>query len=177
MEVILDKVRSEAHMKALEKLYTESFPPAERRAWEAVASPADAGCPLLRGVYSADGGRLLGLLSTWDFGDFRYVEHFAVFPELRGAGAGAKALAALAAESPAPVVLEVEPPCADNPMASRRIDFYRRNGFVLLDHDYMQPPYSPGLPWLSLRLMSTKSDTDAAAVERILHRRVYGFIS
>lgn len=171
-DLYLAAPRSEAELCKLEKLYLESFPPEERRSWEAIVAPAEDGCPRLRAIY-ADGS-LAGLVTTWELADAVYVEHLATDPALRGRGIGEAAVRALVAEAaPRGLLLEVEPESADNPMAARRIGFYRRCGLDLLPYDYVQPPYGPGLPWVELRLMSSDSRLDAASAAAELHCRVY----
>lgn len=146
----------------LMELYVEAFPPEERRPLSQMP-PADPAFTF----YAV--GDDAGLLTAWRFPDFTYVEHFAVYPELRGHGIGSQALAAL----PGTVLLEVEPPeCSEQ--ARRRIEFYRRNGFRLLDVDYVQPPYSPGLPSVPLRLMVRGELEDVEVAVFMLHSRVYG---
>lgn len=157
------------------RLYTDSFPPEERRPWGEILSPASSQGPHAEAIIVDDA--FAGLVTTWDLGRWIYVEHLAVDPSLRGRGTGAALLSLLRSRSGRPVVLEVEPPAADNPMAERRIGFYARNGFSVLDYDYIQPPYSPGLPSVPLLLMSTDPDDDAAGIARALHREVYKVLS
>lgn len=118
--------------------------------------------------------KFAGLINSWHFDDFNYLEHLATMPALRGSGIGATTLYSLLNGFDKPWVLEVERPSADSPMAARRIAFYERNGFSLLDYDYIQPPYAPGLPEVPLYLMSSDPDIDPAAVAAVLHREVYG---
>lgn len=156
-----------------ESLYLDAFPPEERRPWSTIVAPASQAGPRL--MFVSDGGdTFAGFVTLWDFGAFVYIEHFAIDPSIRGRGTGARVLARLADMAGRPLVLEAEPVADDNPMAARRIGFYQRNGFALLGHDYVQPPYQPGLPPVPLRLMSTDAAIDAAAVERTLHSEVYG---
>ncbi len=74
-----------------------------------------------------------------------------------------------------PTVLEVEPAPADQPhsLPSRRIRFYERAGFSIIDRGYVQPPYSPALPAVPLWLMSTNLTISPARVAATLHRKVY----
>ena len=84
-------------------LYRDSFPPCERRSAEhhirALADPA----------FTADGiwlgDRLAGLLFHWRGEGFRYAEHLAVAPALRGHNIGSRALEAYCRSSDGPVVL------------------------------------------------------------------------
>ncbi len=148
-------------------IYEEAFPPEERRPREAMR-PADKAFRFYN--ISSSRRSVAGLLTAWDFGTFTYIEHFAVDPSLRGGGIGASALECLSC----PLLIEVEPPETGD-TARRRIAFYLRQGFRLLDYPYIQPPYAPELPSVELRLM-VRGDIGIAVAEavRLLHTRVYG---
>jgi len=160
-----------ADMPTAESLYTQSFPPEERRPWLQIADTASM--PLLYGIYVGD-TTFAGIITVWNFDKYAYVEHFAVDPSSRGGGIGAKALSALRRKLGIPVVLEVEPPEHPDPMAPRRIAFYQRCGFTLLDYPYIQPSYAPGLPSVPLCLMTTDPTLDPTDITATLHTRVYG---
>lgn len=166
---IFVKPLSQSDMPAASRLYHASFPPEEQRAWEQIAD-ADS-MPLALGVYR--GEEFAGIATVWPFGHFVYIEHLAIDPAMRNGGIGAEAIRQLKSRYGLPLVLEVEPAEHPDPMAARRIDFYRRCGFTLLDHPYRQPPYAPGLPWVELRLMTTDPTLDPAAITATLHREVY----
>lgn len=148
----------------LMRLYADAFPPEERRPLEHFP-PADEA---FRFYAVGDAG----LLTAWEFAGFTYIEHFAVFPHMRGRGIGSQALALLSG----PVILEVEPPELGHE-ARRRIAFYERNGFRLLPVGYVQPPYAPQLPAVPLRLMARGDIGDVKAAISLIHRRVYGVTS
>ena len=158
-----------AELPALEALYTASFPPEERRPWDMVAAGGDTPCLL---CISAPDEPHAGLVSVWRFPQFTYIEHLCTAHALRGRGLGGAVLAALRAEG-RPLLLEVEHPQGPDSMEQRRIDFYRRNGFGVLDYPYIQPPYAPGLPEVPLLLMCTDTRIDAAGAARVLHSFVY----
>ncbi len=123
----------------------------------------------------ANSPKLLGLLTTWEFDDFIYIEHFAIDPTLRSQGYGSEALKAFIHEHGKPIVLEAEPPT--DALSIRRIKFYERIGLTLYDFPYMQPAYTEDSHPVELRLMGT-IDTEATPltdVEQQLHREVYGF--
>ena len=156
-----DGLRQEA-----KALYFGSFPPEERRAWEEIPFAEDYFSFSL--VVDDEEQHLIGFISLWNFGSYSYVEHFAVNPAMRGRGTGSRILGLVEGN----LVLEVEPEDA-NDMAPRRIGFYRRNGFRLLDADYIQPPYAEDLPSLPLKLMSRGELPDIDRVISTLHQRVY----
>lgn len=148
------------------QLYTGAFPEEERRPADNLV-PDDKAFAMYN--IAIPGEPVAGLITLWDFGTFRYVEHFAIDPTLRGQGVGRAVLDALEG----PLLLEVEP-AEMSSEATRRIAFYERAGFRVLDFPYIQPPYSAGLPSVELRLM-VRGDigVDAARAAEILHARVY----
>lgn len=155
--------------EALRLLYEQSFPPEERRDW--CALPVDNQAFKLWAIVDDDIDEEpveVGLVTVWEFDGFSYVEHFAVQPGLRGAGVGSWVLSQLRE----PVILEVEP-AGSTPEAERRIRFYERNGFRVLDVQYVQPPYSPELPELELKLMLRGDIEDIDAVIKTIHKNVY----
>lgn len=156
----------------LKALYIEAFPPEERRPWQSVITPGGNG-PYLRAIKGSD-GTLLGMLFYWDFDDFVYIEHFAIAGNMRGKGSGSAILQEFIHAAGKPAVLEVEPPSESNPLAIRRIDFYRRNGLDIISTDYIQPPYEPGGPFVPLFLMATDTTLDAVSTAATLHSKVYG---
>ena len=117
---------------------------------------------------------LLGLLTTWHFEEFIYIEHFAIDPDLRSRGYGAEALKTFIAQQQCPIVLEAEPPTDE--LSTRRVGFYKRLGLTLYDFPYIQPAYTPESNPVELRLMGTldTNTTPLPLVSKILHREVYG---
>ena len=137
-------------LKFIERIYTESFPPDERR----------------------DFSDVIRLLEEND--DF-FIEHFAVDSSCRGSGYGATAMTELLKRINNPAVLEVEKPLDD--ISQRRIRFYERLGFVLCTRPYTQPPYSSEKQPLELYLMSFgKIDLNQVfdTVASRIHQKVYG---
>ena len=78
----------------------------------------------------SENGKVLGFLNFWELSDFVYLEHFAVDKNLRGKGLGSELIRKLSEICAGKtIVLEAEPPEL-NEFSSRRIEFYRRLGFV-----------------------------------------------
>lgn len=122
-----------------------------------------------------DSGQRVGLITTWNFGKFIYVEHFAIEPEFRGGGVGNRALAKLSSSASLPIVLEVEPP-SQSDEARRRVAFYGRMGFSCWQTEYRQPAYAKGKKSIPMILMTKDLEETADAskiVTAILYRHVY----
>lgn len=157
----------------VENTYIDSFPAGERRDFSLVrdlmATEAFKVYVLLRDEHYA------GFITAWQWDDFAYVEHFAIDESARNGGIGREALMQFLDPLDTPVVLEVELPTDE--MSNRRIGFYQRLGFVLDSHEYRQPPYRTGEPWLDMRLMSY-GDLDLKheyeTVKQRIYRQVYG---
>ncbi len=155
------------------RLYRDAFPTDERREENDFLDVA-RNCHRFSIHVFTEGNAFVGFLTSWEWDDFRYGEHFAVLPDKRGGGIGSRALKAFLSSSDKPLIIEVEPPTND--IARRRIGFYERNGLRLRsDVDYIQPPYSPGKNALPLMLM-TYGDIDLTTDDchiQQLHRDVY----
>ena len=73
-------------------LYEESFPRCER--WNAQGYDRAFGDPRFEADGIWRGEEFIGILFHWNAGAYRYVEHLAVSPALRGQNMGSKALTA-----------------------------------------------------------------------------------
>ncbi|MCM1519140.1 MAG: GNAT family N-acetyltransferase [Pseudoflavonifractor sp.] len=166
---------SSADESAVRCLYECSFPVEERRPWHGVMSLHDGDSRFTVYRILRDGVGI-GMITVWRIDGFRYVEHFAIDPLLRGCGVGGMAIKLLAGMDAAPLVLEVEPPVGEHgDDTRRRVRFYENNGFFAFpEYKYVQPPYAPGLPSVELMLMATSPSVDLPRVAGALHRHVYG---
>ena len=159
--------------KLVKKTYEDSFPANERRDYELVLNlianePHFSLTTLIRDEQYA------GFITGWDFGDFTYLEHFAIDESMRNGGIGSKAFKAYLEQLDKPVVLEVEMPTDE--MSRRRIGFYERLGLTLDTHTYFQPPYRKGDDFLEMRLMTygpLDLEKDFNHVKEKIHKHVY----
>lgn len=161
------------HFAEFWELYESAFPADERRDMQ--AQRGLFGRPGYRLAAFAPGGAFAGFISSWDLGQFVFIEHFAVKGELRGKGTGTAMLTEFLAACGKPVVIEVEPP--GTPMQKRRIAFYSKLSFMLNPFDYVQPPYGPAKKAVRLLLMSyprALSGEEFTLVRSRLHTVVYG---
>ena len=187
----LHQIKNQAspYWDSLVRIYRTSFPIDEQRPVESIirliaeeprytmyAIINENGHPagtLNTKPYTLNPKQALGLLTTWEFTDFIYIEHFAIDPEVRSRGYGSEALKALIKEQSKPIILEAEPPTDD--ITRRRIRFYERQGLTLYNFPYLQPAYTEASQPVELRLMGTldTEDTPLTHVSNTLHREVY----
>lgn len=153
-------------------LYKESFPPEERRDMHQLEQMLAAVPEMFFNAVEED-GLLCGLASYWDLGDFYYMEHLAVFPEMRNRKIGQQILAYWQQHLHKPQLLEVEP--AVEEMACRRIGFYERNGYAVLYKDYVQPSYTADEDACPLWIMGTDAcpeiETYIERIKETVYRR------
>ena len=119
-------------------LYVSAFPEEERRTMDYHLET------MTKASFCFDmvmvNGIRVGILAWWDLSEFRYIEHFATAPALRGQGYGDKILRDFISESEKPLILEVEHPVSE--IEKRRIGFYERIGLSLNQHYYAHPSYN-----------------------------------
>jgi len=125
-------------LNQLFSLYTEAFIPVERRDINQLKYFIENQPKMYFNAIEEE-GELCGLFVYWDFDSFQYLEYFAVFPEKRNKKIGEQVLRNIAQHTKTPRILEVEP--AVNEITTQRINYYRRNGYEILERDYIQPSY------------------------------------
>lgn len=154
-------------------LMERSFPPDEYRGYDGQRALLRE--PAYTIYVDPDEGDIpRGFVTVWQFDDFAFVEHLATEPSCRGQGRGSAILHELSGRLGCRIVLEVELP--ETEIAARRIEFYRRNGFVTNDYPYIQPAYSVEKHALPLILMTTDgpvSQTEFRSIRDALYRTVY----
>lgn len=164
---------NETEFNKIFALMKESFPESERRTYAGQKQLlAD---PHYRLITETDNNnQIVAFLAAWEFPLFRFVEHIAVDPILRGSGVGGKMLTVYMKESKKPILLEVEYP--DTELAQRRIGFYERLGYHLNSFEYVQPPLHMEQDNLPLKIMSYPqllTNEEFILYREILYRSVY----
>lgn len=118
----------------------------------------------------------IGILSSWRFEHFAYIEHFAISQELRGKGFGSASLKLFMTQTTKPVIIEVESP--QTHQAKSRVAFYERLGFSLLNVPYKQPPYRKCEESVQMNIMTNNpqylSDNNFKTIVATLYSQVYG---
>lgn len=161
------------HYAFMEELLIAAFPPEEYRELHNLREYTDRTGNFHNNILFDD-ETPIGLITYWDFGHFYYFEHFAIDPALRNGGYGKKVLNFLCEQLHRPIVLEVEAPVEE--MAQRRINFYKRQGFVVWEKEYQQPPYKSGDPFLPMYLMAygdLQCERDFNEVRKRIYQEVY----
>lgn len=157
-------------LQMLFSLYRESFPAEERRNERQLMRLVDEKKEMVFNAVEEE-GRLVGLFVYWDFGDFYYLEHLAVYPELRNKRIGQQVLDYVNVTLKGSRFLEVEPPL--NEMASRRLAYYRRNGYEVVEKNYIQPSYDGVKKGIPLWLMSSDNEMNFLKVIDVIRKEVY----
>lgn len=139
------------------ELYRNAFPPDERRSEESLLSLIACQPSMYFNAVEED-EKIAGLFIYWQFEDFYYLEHLAVCPELRNQKIGQKVLDYVRKNFERECILEVEAPTDE--LKARRVRYYERNGFRVVDRHYVQPAYEKNLHDQPLWLMSNGKEEE-----------------
>lgn len=154
------------------KLYTEAFPPDERRDWQQLVGLLNHPQYNLFQIYFQD--KFIGFISKWKLSEFNFIEHFAIQPTDQGKGLGSEVICQLTENDTTPIILEAEEPTSAD--SRRRIRFYENLNFRINSFDYFQPPYSTGKNAVKMLLLSYPdeiNEIDSKEISDQIHRVVY----
>lgn len=154
--MILRKVALEnkSDLEFVEKLYIESFPANERRSVLKMHHLIDENDKFdVFVLIDQEIDVRVGFITLWTFDSFIYIEHFAINPEQRGGGYGAKSINTLIDKAELPIIAEIELPSSSD-FAARRLKFYEKLGFKVWDIPYEQPPYEEGFDPIPMLLLT-----------------------
>jgi len=165
---ISDSNHPDAHR--LIKLHSETFPEYERfQETPLLANLIDnAGSMRFNSIYENE--ELAGFFIYWDLEDCYYIHFIAVFPDMRNRKIGQKILNWVSENLHLPVFLESEVPYDE--MTTRRLNFYKRNGFKELANnpEILAEDRRGGH---ALWFMGTQAVTDLDHYLRKVKERVY----
>lgn len=138
-------------------IYEQSFPDCER--WDEAKYDDAFEDPRFEaaGVWLEE--RLAGIVFSWKGPGFRYLEHLAVPPAMRGRNLGSQVLRTFC-ERVGHVILEIDPP--EDDISIRRLHFYERAGFAANPYTYIHPSFRRPFQPHRLVLMSYPAAIDAA---------------
>ena len=151
-----------------------SFPSDEYRNYEEQKALLDDPFYQLYVLKNSDNNSIKAFFAVWEFEDFAFIEHFAVNPEARNGGIGAKLLNKMIDFLGKAICFEVEPPIDE--LTTRRIDFYQRNGCFLNHYPYMQPSISKGKKAIPLLIMTSGkaiTEDEYKRYKTVLYSAVY----
>lgn len=131
-------------------LYEREFPFEERREREEHLKKAANENFKTTAVFNAE-NEFCGIVFYWENDRFVFLEHIAVERALRGRGYASDALRILKNKNK-PVILEIEPPVDEK--TEKRYSFYRKNGFLMNEHNHVQVKYHVGDGDLKLDILS-----------------------
>jgi len=134
------------------KLLLSSFPKEERREIEEWRELTDLNHLFTNNIILKN-NMPIGMITYWELRDIIFIEHFAIDSQLRNGGLGKQSINLLLKQSKKPIILEVDLP--EDAIAKRRVEFYKRQGLLLWDKKYKQPPYRSSDNSVPMRLMST----------------------
>lgn len=116
--------------------------------------------------------KLIGIVFFWDFNKYRYIEHLAVTSDFRGKGYGSKILSKICSEEKR-TILEIDPPIDEKSI--KRLEFYKKAGFLINDYEHVHPPYRSDYRGHELLVLSYKkelTDEDYEVFNYFLTNRV-----
>ena len=92
-------------------------------------------------IVICDESVVVGILLYWEFDKYKYIEHLAIYSELRGKSYGSKILEIFCRDNKT-IILEIDPPIDE--IALKRLKFYSKIGFMLQEFNHIDPPYRKG---------------------------------
>lgn len=114
----------------------------------------------------SDSGQFVGAILYWETGEFIYVEHFCIQPDLRNRSYGQRVLEWLGSSGKS-VILEIDPPV--DPISLRRKGFYTRAGFRENPYEHVHPPYHEDTPGHGLVVMSCPEVLSPETYDKFYH--------
>ena len=149
--------------------YEKTFPENERRDKEQFLDLAEDPDAFVFLIKNED--ETIGYSVIWELKDFYFLEHFEVFEEFRNQKFGEKILESLQ-EKFEKLILETEPDSLSE-IAERRLRFYERNGFSVIEKNYLQPSYGEGKYAVNLFLMANFQPENLDVLVNEIYEVVY----
>ena len=159
-----------AEFRRLMELYQSAFPLEERRDIDQLEMLVKSEPRMFFNKVEVD-GELAGLFVYWNLGDFYYMEHLAVFEEMRNRKIGQGVLAWIAEHLDGLRILEAEPRGTE--ITDRRIAFYERNGYSVQDKDYYQLAYRLNGKGCRLWIMCNREDERLSEKIEVIRHSIY----
>ena len=164
-----EELQTRKKISRIFSVYEKTFIPDERRDEEQFLELLENEKSFILSIKNDD--FQVGYAILWKLENFYFLEHFEVFEEFRNLKLGSQILLELK-EKFGNIILESEPSDFDE-MAKRRIGFYQRNGFAIIDETYTQPSYGAGKNPLNLFLLSNFPVENIPEIIKKIHAQVY----
>lgn len=165
------QIQSQANPNFSEVLnaYQKAFPPNERRSEEQLKSLLGQNDVKIL-IIEIDEENI-GYIIVWECLDFLFLEHFEIYPKFRNRRLGSQVLEKLSQDY-RHLILESEPATLDE-TANKRMQFYLRNGFKIIDKNYIQPAYDSSKQSLNLWLLSNQNVFNKEEKIKEIYLKVY----
>lgn len=170
MELIQVENSGDSRAKEIYSSYCEAFPVDERRSEQQFNKLFSNSKAMVLSILN-DENSFIGYLIGWELNTFFFLEHFEIFPQYRNSNYGTQVLSHLVSVHPK-IILESEPSDL-NEMACRRIGFYTRNGFKVIDENYLQPAYGIGKEPVQLWLLANFAPENTEILKAEILKTVY----
>lgn len=165
----LEELTNRKKISKIFNIYAETFPEEERRNKEQFLDLSENPNVYIFSIRNDEIS--IGYCIFWQLTDFYFLEHFEVFQEFRNQNFGSEILKNLK-EKFEKIVLESEPEHL-NETAKRRISFYKKNGFIVIDETYVQPSYGDGKPSVNLWLLANFITVNLQEILKKIKNTVY----
>ncbi len=145
-----ERITSIAHplYQKARALYKISFPYHEQREEKSQVSILSS--PSYHFNVVLDNNKFIGEVLYWEIGNFLYIEHLCILPNMRNKHYGQEILSKLQTR---PLILEIDPPIDE--ISKRRKGFYERCGFVSNQYKHIHPSYHKECSGHNLVVMSS----------------------
>ena len=169
MEFILIQDAQSERAKRIYSSYSTTFPADECRNLDQFQQLFANPQVEILGVFRER--QFVGYAIIWQLSNFSFMEHFEIFSEFQNQKLGSIFLQHIVQKHPH-LIIETEPENL-NADAERRIKFYERNMFFILQKDYIQPAYSSEKNALTLWLMANYHPEKLDLVKENIYDVVY----
>ncbi len=165
----LEELQNRKKISRIFNTYASTFPENERRDEAQFLELAENPNCYIYNIKKEENA--IGYCIIWQLESCYFLEHFEVFEAFRNQKYGSEIVEILK-EKFEKLVLETEPEHLSE-IAKRRISFYQRNGFEIIEKKYLQPSYGEGKPKALLYLMSNFLPENLQILVEEIYLQVY----
>lgn len=166
--------KASIYYEACKNIYEKSFNEDERRDYEKTIALQNDNPFIFNAVVDKEKNAAVGLCSYWKLPNFYFIEHIAIDEYARGGKYGTKIVEKIKNLTDGQIIFEVEPPELSE-IDRKRVEWYKRLGFLVNKYDYVQPAYGEGKKPLHLKLMSRFEirDDNYEDVKNDIYKKIY----